>query len=203
VSAGVIQGGDDRFRAAIAAIDAVNAEDPSTEPDGALTAPSALLYGRRMSAWLLRLAPDASEELRLAARAQHIGRWKMPRATYPEGRDGYLAWRVALAQFHAATAGQILADLGYGPDSIARVGGLLQKKQLKRDGDVQTLEDAACLVFLETQFPAFAAKHPDEKVIDILQKTAAKMSAQGLAEATRLAEHLPAESRALIARALG
>jgi hypothetical protein len=203
VSAGVIQGDDNRFRAAIAAIDAINAEDPSTEPDGALTAPSALLYGRRMSAWLLRLSPEAPEELRLAARAQHIGRWKIPRDSYPEGRDGYLAWRVALARFHAETAGDILAGAGYGPECIARVGDLLQKKQLKRDGDVQTLEDAACLVFLETQFLGFAAKHPDEKVVDILQKTAAKMSAQGLAEAVRLVEQLPEKSRALIARALG
>ncbi|MFT5539115.1 MAG: hypothetical protein ACI82H_000631 [Alphaproteobacteria bacterium] len=203
MSAGAIPGDDGRFRAAIAAIDAVNAGDPSTEPDGALTAPSALLYGRRMSAWLLRLAPEAPEELRLAARAQHIGRWKIPRDSYPEGRDGYLAWRVALARFHAETAGDILAGAGYGLECITRVGDLLQKKQLKRDGDVQTLEDVACLVFLETQFPGFAAKHPDEKVVDILQKTAAKMSAQGLAEAVRLVEHLPEKSRELIARALG
>lgn len=202
MSSGGVEGDDDRFRAAIAAIDAVNAEDPSVEPDGTLTAPSALLYGRRMSAWLLRLAPAAPEELRLAARAQHIGRWKIPRDTYPEGRDGYLAWRVALARFHAETAGHILAGAGYGQASIARVGDLLQKKQLKRDSDVQTLEDAACLVFLETQFPAFAAKHPGDKVVDILQKTAAKMSANGLAEAARLAERLPEESRALVARAL-
>jgi hypothetical protein len=202
VSDGIIQGDDNRFRAAIAAIDSVNAEDPSTEPDGALTAPSALLYGQHMSAWLLRLSPDAPEELRLAARAQHIGRWKIPRGSYPEGRDGYLAWRAALARFHAETAGNILVEVGYGPECIARVGDLLQKKQLKRDRDVQMLEDAACLVFLETQFPSFAAKHPDEKVIDILQKTAAKMSAKGLAEAARVAKNLPEKSCALIARAL-
>jgi hypothetical protein len=200
-------GDDGRFGAAIAAIDAVNAEDPSREPvHGAAsgeTVPSALLYGQRMSGWLLRLAPDAPEALRLAARAQHIARWKIPRSDYPTGRDGYLAWRTKLARFHAETAGRILAEAGYGPEMIARVGELLRKRGLKRDPDVQTLEDAACLVFLETQFAAFAAKHPDDKIIDILRKTAVKMSARGLREAARLAERLPEGPRALVAQALG
>lgn len=202
-----LPGDDGRFAAAIAEIDAVNAEDPSREPQGgepgAPLAPSALLYGQRMSGWLLRLAPDAPEELRLAARAQHIARWRIPRKEFPDGRDGYLAWRVALARFHAETAGEIMARLGYDRGAIDRVADLLQKKRLKRDSDVQTLEDAACLVFLETQFAAFAAKHPDDKVIGILRKTAAKMSAAGLVEAGKLVERLPAAARALVAAALG
>jgi hypothetical protein len=199
--------GEGRFGAAIAAIDAVNAGDSAREPAhgaaGGEPMPSAQLYGQRMSAWLLRLAPDAPEELRLAARAQHIARWKIPRSTYPVGRDGYLAWRTKLAQFHAETAGKILAEAGYGPETIARVGDLLRKRGLKRDPDVQTLEDAACLVFLETQFAAFASKHPDDKIVDILRKTAVKMSARGLREAGRLAERLPDGPRALVTRALG
>jgi hypothetical protein len=196
----------DRFSAAIAAIDAVNAGDPSREThhgeSGAVELPSALVYGHRMSAWLLRLAPDASEELRLAARAQHIARWKIPRSSYPDGRDGYLAWRTALARFHAETAGEILSRCGYGPETVARVGVLLQKRGLKRDAEVQALEDAACLVFLENQFAGFAAKHPDEKVVDILRKTTAKMSPEGLAEATKLVGKLPSAARALVQRAL-
>lgn len=198
---------DGRFAAVIEAIDAVNAGDPTREPvpggAGGETAPSALLYGQRMSAWLLRLAPDAPEELRLAARAQHIARWTIPRSDFPAGRDGYLAWRTKLAQFHAETAGKILAEAGYGPEAIARVGDLLRKRGLKRDADVQTLEDAACLVFLETQFAAFAVRHPDDKIVDILRKTAVKMSPRGLREAGRLAERLPDGPRALVARALG
>lgn len=183
---------DGRFAAAIAAIDAVNAEDPA-----------ALLYGRHMSAWILRLAPDASEELRLAARAQHVKRWTIPRATYPAGRDGYLAWRSDLQRFHAKTLGEIMAKAGYDGAAVARAGDLLQKKRLKRDPETQALEDAACLVFLEHEFAAFAAKHPDEKVIDILKKTAAKMSGAGLAQAAQLADRLPAGARALLFRALG
>ncbi len=195
--------GTERFRAAVAAIDAVNAEDPTCEPHGDGTAPAALLYGRRMSAWLLRLAPDASEPLRLAARAQHIARWKVPRASYPAGRDGYLAWRTALYGFHAARAGEIMARAGYDAEAVARVGALLHKRRLKRDPEAQALEDAACLVFLETQFADFARAHPDSKVIDILRKTAAKMSPRGLEEAARLAAHLPPAARDLVSRALG
>jgi hypothetical protein len=205
VSVSVAEG--DRFSAAIAAIDAVNAQDPTHERHhgeaGEAEMPSALLYGQRMSAWLLRLAPDASEELRLAARAQHIARWKIPRSSYPDGRDGYLAWRSALARFHAETAGEILSRCGYGDGAIARVGSLLQKRGLKRDAEVQALEDAACLVFLENQFAGFATKHADEKVVDILRKTVAKMSSEGVAEAMKLGAKLPATARALIARALG
>lgn len=192
----------ERFRAAIAAIDAVNSEDPTKEESGKGAAPAALLYGRRMSGWLLRLAPDASEALRLAARAQHIGRFRIPRSDYPEGRDGYLRWRSDLAAYHAETAGRLLAEAGYDEDTIARVGDILQKKRLKRDAEVQALEDAACLVFLEHQFTEFSRQHPDAKVIDIVAKTLVKMSDAGRAEAAKLVRALPADRRALVERAM-
>ncbi len=192
-----------RFTAAIAAIDAVNGEDPSREDhDGGLF-PAALLYGQRMSAWLLRIEPDASEILRLAARAQHIARWRIPRSDFPEGREGYLAWRTRLAVFHGETAGIVLRAAGYHEDAVARLKVLLQKRGLKRDAEVQALEDAACLVFLEHQFASFAAKHCDEKVLEILKKTAAKMSPRGLAAAAGLVAHLPEYAQALVHRALG
>ncbi len=202
MSPGAPNPGMDRFRAAIAAIDALNAEDPSREATEGGTAPAALLYGRRMSGWLLRLAPDASEALRLATRAQHIGRWKSPRGAYPSGREGYLQWRGDLARFHADTTAAILAEAGYESSEIARVGALLQKKRLKRDAEVQTLEDAACLVFLEHEFTDFSRKHEDEKVVDIVLKTLAKMSDRGRAEAAKLTPALPADRRALIERAM-
>lgn len=191
-----------RFAAALAAIDAVNAEDPAQEVhDGAAT-PAALLYGRRMSAWIVRLRPDASEVLRLAARAQHIARWKVPRNTFPEGRAGYLAWRTRLGAYHGEIAARILKDAGYGDAAAERIQVLLQKKGLKRDEEVQALEDSACLVFLQHQFPEFAAKHPEDKVIDILRKTWTKMSPAGHAAAQHLAGQLPEGAQALIARAL-
>lgn len=191
-----------RFADAIAAIDALNAEDPNSETAGRETAPAALMYGRRMSGWLLRLAPEASEPLRLAARAQHIARWRIPRDDYPKDREGYLRWRMDLGRFHAETAGAILAESGYGPEVIARVADLLQKKGLKRDAEAQTLEDAACLVFLEHHFAEFSRKHADAKVVDIVRKTLAKMSDRGRAQAASLAAGLPADRRALVERAM-
>jgi hypothetical protein len=191
-----------RFAAAIAAVDALNAEDPTPETGEGKPAPAALMYGRRMSGWLLRLAPEASEPLRLAARAQHIARWRIPRADYPKGREGYLRWRQDLGRFHAETAGGILAEAGYGPDVISRVRDLLQKKRLKRDPEAQTLEDAACLVFLEHHFAEFSRKHDDAKIVDIVRKTLRKMSDQGRALAASLVAGLPADRRALVERAV-
>jgi hypothetical protein len=191
-----------RFAAAIAAIDALNAEDPNSETARGEPVPAALLYGRRMSGWLLRLAPEASEPLRLAARSQHIARWRISRDDYPKGREGYLRWRRDLGRFHAETAGEILAKAGYGPEVIARVADLLQKKGLKRDAEAQTLEDAACLVFLEHHFAEFSLKHEDAKVVDIVRKTLLKMSDQGRAQAVSLTAGLPADRRALVERAM-
>ena len=202
MTAGAQEPAGGRFAAAINAIDALNAEDPNRETAWSDAAPAALLYGRRMSGWLLRLAPEASEPLRLAARAQHIARWRIPRSDYPEGRAGYLAWRRDLGRFHAEAAGEILAEAGYGPDVIDRVADLLQKKGLKRDPDVQTLEDAACLVFLEHHFADFSRKHEDDKVVDIVRKTLLKMSDRGRKRAVGLAAGLPPDRRALIERAM-
>ena len=160
----------------LAAIDSANAADPETAPDGS---PKALLYGRRMSEELARLAPDASELLQIAARGQHIERWKSPRSTYPEGRDGYLAWRRDLAIFHGERVAGIMAEAGYGAGDRARVAAILRKERLKRDPEVQMLEDTICMVFLKFYFAGFADKHPFEKVVDIVAKTARKLSEGG------------------------
>lgn len=159
-------------------IDEANARDPAGE---------ALRYGHRMSAKLAAFAPGASEPLQIAARAQHIQRWTIPRSSYPEGRIAYLTWRKDLQKLHARRAGEIMSACGYDEVAIARTGALLRKERLKQDADAQTLEDVICLVFLEHEADAFIAKHDDDKVRDILAKTARKMSAAGLAEASRLA----------------
>src|SRR5215468_5905290 len=105
--------GKQRFVAVIAEIDAANARDPNRiEIDGRLE-PAEQVYGRRMSATLARMAPAASELLRIAARGQHIERWTSPRRSYPEGRVGYLGWRKELKEFHARRVGEIMAAAGY------------------------------------------------------------------------------------------
>lgn len=192
----------ERFKIAIAAIDGFNANDPNAETIAGKAYPKEVLYGERMTAWLEKLSPDASEELRLAARAQHIGRWTKPRADYPQGLAGYSKWRTTLARFHADTAARILQEAGYGEDAQARVVKLIRKQGLGTDPETQTLEDVICLVFLEHYFTDFSAKHEDAKVVDILRKTWAKMSPRGHEMALELASGLAPDRRALIERAV-
>ena len=189
-----------RLREALARFDRANADDPNRELVDGAEQPRELVYARRMTATLDSFAPEAPEAVRLAVRCQHIRRWTVPRDTYPGGRDGYRRWRTDLARFHAETAGTILREVGYGDDTVARVGALLRKERLKADPQVQLLEDVACLVFLQHYLPAFAAQHDDAKVVDILGKTWRKMSARGRAGA--LALDLEPPVRALVSRAV-
>jgi hypothetical protein len=190
----------DRLARALAAIDAANRADPNMDTQDGAARPAALVYSERMSAWLERIAPDASEALRIAARAQHIERWTVPRASYPMTREGYLRWRTELGKFHAQRAGEIMRAAGYDEAEAARAGALIRKQRLKRDPEAQTLEDVICLVFLENYFADFASKHDDAKIVDILRKTWAKMSPRGHEAA--LALPMPERARALVERAL-
>ena len=167
-----------RFDDAIRMFDQANAEDPNTEVINGQPMAKELLYGQRMSARLAVFAPDAPETVKLAARAQHIRRWEVPRDTYPEGRAGYLKWRTDLYKRHAEIAGEIMGDVGYDAEPIDRVQTLLRKRGLKTDPDVQLMEDIICLVFLEHYFHDFARKHDEEKLIPIVQKTWNKMTEQ-------------------------
>lgn len=169
----------DRFAAAIAAIDAANAADPTVILVAGERLPAERVYGERMTAALADLYPDASEALQLAARAQHIRRWSVPRSSYPMDRTGYLRWRTDLKRKHAEMAAEIMIAQGYAADETARVGSLIRKERLKQDAEAQALEDVACIVFLQHYSDEFAAKHDDDKLISILRKTWVKMSAHG------------------------
>jgi hypothetical protein len=184
-----------RFTRAIARFDAANAEDPHLEADEGRARPKELLYAERLTAMLARYAPEASETLRLAARCQHIQRWKIPRADYPMTRAGYQQWRVRLRDFHAEVAGAILRDTGYDDAAITRVRSLIRKEGLKTDAEAQTLEDVVDLVFLESYLADFVAGHPgydETKFVDILRKTGRKMSTRGRAAALTLIAPPPA-----------
>jgi hypothetical protein len=192
----------DRLAEAMARFDAVNRDDPRRAIDPATGQEEAfeLVYARRMSDRLDRLYPDASEELRLAVRAQHIARWRIPRERYPDGRVGYKRWRSELARAHAELAGEILVEVGYPAETVGRVRDLLQKKRLRVDPEAQALEDVACLVFLEHYFADFAGKHERAKLVDIVQKTWKKMSPHGHAAAGAL--ELPGELASIVDEAL-
>ena len=164
-----------RLEQALSRIDAANAADPDT----AEGAPAAQLYGQRMSAELARLFPDASEPLQIAARGQHIERWVLKRADFPQDRAGYLAWRRDLAGHHAHRVGEIMLDCGYSAAQADAAGRMIRKEGIKRDPEVQALEDVICFVFLKWYFSPFSTTQAPDKLLRIVEKTARKMSAEG------------------------
>ena len=159
-----------RFDRATAAIDAANADDPNDKE---------LRHAELATKWVRRLRPDAGEALLLAARGHHIRRWTIPRDSYPEGRRGYLRWRRDLQRQHAADLAQILEAEGYDEAMVYRVEDIVQKRQLATDPEVQTFEDALCLVFVEDQLAEFSPRVEAAKLKEIVEKTLEKMSPEG------------------------
>ena len=175
-----------RLEEVLTAIDQANAEDPNRTSLEGKSIPSELIYGQRMTAWLDRFAPDASDALKIAARGQHIRRWSIPRSDYPMDRSGYLKWRTTLYRFHADQLEPLMRAAGYQDEDVQRTRGLVEKRGLKTNAETQTLEDVICLVFLEFYFYDFLVQHPRGKVIDIAQKTWGKMSERGHEHALQL-----------------
>jgi uncharacterized protein DUF4202 len=190
----------ERFQRAIQRFDEENSRDPNVEVVNGVSRPRELVYAERLTAWVLKLAPDAPEELRLAARCQHICRWMIPREKYERTKAGYLRWRNELKKFHAQKASEILREVGYDGEMIARVQALNLKKDFPKDPSSRVLEDALCLVFLEHQLADLAAKSTEEQMINALRKSWNKMTPQAHAEGLKL--NYPPQMRALIERAL-
>ena len=189
----------ERLRRALAAIDAANAGDPQRIGVRGDVRPKELAHAELVSEWVERLRPDAGEALRLAARAHHVRRWEIPRERYPEGRSGYLRWRKALGAHHATVVGEILAGEGYAEPTIARVQEIVRKGNLGRDAEVQVLEDALCLVFLETQFHDLTRRLEPDKLLEVTRKTLRKMSPRAVEFTGQLP--LDPQDRAYIERA--
>ncbi len=189
-----------KLEKAIALIDKKNNDDPNIEVFEGKSYPKELLYSMRMTAKLLTVRPQASEALQIAIRAQHICRWEIPRKKYPMDRIGYFKWRNDLKKMHAEITSNLLEGLSYEKAFIDRVAFLINKKLIKRDPEIQLLEDIVCLVFLEYYFEAFMVKHTDEKIIDILRKTWVKMSDEGQELALKL--NLSEDGQNLVKKAL-
>jgi hypothetical protein len=175
-----------RFESAVRRFDEENSRDPNLETADGASHPRERLYARRLAGWVLRLCPEASEELRLAAHCQHLCRWEIPRSAYPMTRAGYLQWRATLKKFHARKAGDILREAGYPEAVIRRVQDLNLKTNFPEDPETRVLEDALCLVFLEFQLAGLSAKTAEDKTINALQKSWQKMTEAGRAEALKL-----------------
>jgi len=181
-----------RLESVFSAIDTINREDVNTTTVDGSSQPKELIYGHYMSDCLNQYWQDNSEHLQIAVRAQHIKRWHLKRTEFDAGKAGYFKWRIALGKFHAKLAESLMIEHGYPHDEAAITASIIRKEKRKANTESQTLEDVACLVFLQYYFDDFAAKHTDEKIIRILQKTWGKMSekAQNIALSLTLPEHL-------------
>ncbi|WP_207534226.1 DUF4202 domain-containing protein [Desertivirga arenae] len=176
----------DRLEIAFELFDSYNKQDPNKVTwDGEVFA-AEYFYAIKLYEWIVKLEPEASEALKLASRSQHIGRWEIPRDAYPMNKAGYLNWRSNLGKYHAQKAGELMEQAGYFTEEIERVRTIITKQQLKADPEVQTIENALCLVFLEYQFADFVLKHDEDKLIRIIQKTWNKMSDPGRQAALQL-----------------
>mgnify|MGYP000409819421 CR=1 FL=1 len=184
----------------ISAIDALNAQDPRTEEFEGKEYPKEVLYSQRMTSCLEKSDSNASIVAQIAVRAQHLCRWKIPRNEYPIGKAGYSKWRIELGKLHARLAAEIVLEKTSNEELAQKVSTTIRKKKLKANPDAQTMEDCACLVFLEFHFTDFVADYNDSKVIDIVAKTWKKMSDKGHEAALKLdfsEEHLALITKAL------
>lgn len=163
-----------RLQKAFDAIDKANSADPHHDADQ----PKELLYGQRMTAEQQALYPDASDALRIACRGQHIERWLLPRSDYAMDRPGYLAWRTEQGRRHAARVAGIMRDAGYDDQDVGHAEKMLTKQGIKRDDDVQALEDVACFTFIRWYLGPFAEGRDADELQRIVEKTARKMSSQ-------------------------
>jgi hypothetical protein len=188
-------------RAALDRFQAAHFEDPRTILANGVVVPWSVHYHARLAHWVRCFDPEASLPLRLAAACQHIRRWTLARSDYEAGRRGYRKWRSDLAQLHARTAREVLADVGIEEATITRVEQLVRKVGLARDPEVQLFEDAICMVFFELDYADLAAKHDDAKLVDILRRTWEKMSPQGRQAALALSADLGDRERRLLATA--
>ena len=189
-----------RTNKAFELFDSYNRQDPHTLTWDGIEYPAEYFFALQLHKWVNTLRPQAGEALQLASRCQHIGRWKIPRDQYPAGKAGYLRWRNDLAKFHADEAGKLLSESGYTQEEIKAVRHILVKENLKTDDEVQLMEDALCLVFLQFQYEDFANKHEEEKILRILRKTWKKMSAAGRDAASSLV--FGEKGKALLVKAL-
>ncbi|KAL5351430.1 hypothetical protein ACLOAV_003289 [Pseudogymnoascus australis] len=185
---------------AIALIDEAHSEDPNVVTVNGKEIPYELHYAQKSTHYLGLREPDASPVLRTAVRAQHFRRWEVPRTSYPATRVGYFAWRTSLKKRQADLAAEICTRCNYSAEEAEAVAALIRKEDMKSNVESQILEDVACLVFLDDQFEKFEKEHDEEKIVNILKKTWAKMSEGG--QKLALEMELSDRAKELVGKAL-
>jgi hypothetical protein len=192
----------DRLVDLLTAIDGINADDPTVVVVRSERLPLALAHGRLADEWVQRLGgPQVTAEVRIAARAHHLRRWAVPRSSYPPGRPGYLRWRLDQKNRHAHEVAQLMTDNGYGDSEVARVQSLIRRQHRETDVDAQLVEDAACLVFIETQLGDMTERIDRDQLVEVVRKAARKMSSTALHVASTL--ELPTSAQEVMHSALG
>ena len=191
---------NERFCAAIKGFDQVNQQDPRTEIVDGDTMPKELLFARRVYGWIEKLVENPSETLLLAARSHTLRRWAIPRDRYAMTTHAYHQWRQALAELHAEEAEKILAEVGYGTETMDAVRKLITKASWPADNDALALADADCLVFLETKLGHYVDQWDEEKMSRVLRQTYSKMTPRAREEVATL--NLGEKERAALDRAL-
>lgn len=192
----------DNIAKAFQLFDEYNKQDPNVLIYEGVQFPEEYFYALNLHEWITKLEPNASEALLIASRCQHIGRWEVARNLYPQGRTGYLKWRSDLAKYHSEKAIAIMKRAGYNDEHLfERVKQIILKRQFKTDHEVQVMEDALCLVFLQFEFEEFMQKHDEDKLIRILQKTWNKMSLRGREPALSL--NYSVQAKEVLQKALG
>ena len=188
----------------LSAIDDINRQDLNITLSDNKEYPKELIYGQRMTTCLNKHWPQSGELLQIAVRAQHIKRWHLKRNEFEQGKAGYYQWRIALGKYHAQLTAEIMIKQGYNEEQAEQTASIIRKENLKNKTatslniDSQTLEDVACLVFLEYYFDEFASKYikqnNEEKIIRIVLLTWHKMSegAHDIALKLTLPDHLAA-----------
>jgi hypothetical protein len=189
----LMQSAIDQFRT-------LHGQDPAKVTVDGIEKSRSLHEAERILHWINQLWPNPPASLELAAYTQHICRWEVPRSTYPDGRNGYLKWRSDLRVFHANKACEILNCLAAPDELIASVEKINLKKGMTQDPEVQTMEDALCLTFLESQLDHYREHWERDKARGILAKTWQKMSEKGRSAALAM-PHSP-ENLILLKEAL-
>lgn len=188
------------FRECMKVLDELHAEDPQAVVVEGEKVPKELWHSRQMTGWLERLEPSPSELLQLAVRAQHLQRWEVPRSQYPEGRSGYLSWRRDQGKRAGKKVAALMREAGYPESEADRVARMVRKEGFKRDPEIQTVEDCACLVFLENYFSELARQVDRDHMLRIIRKTWPKLSPAAQAQALELP--MDPERRKIVEQAL-